>query len=304
MSTNARSPRVLLAGASGYIGSALSQLLTGQGYQVTTLVRKATSAANQVQWDPAAQQVDGQAIEEADVVINLGGVSIAGGWWTAKRKQQILQSRLDVTSTLANAIAAASSKPSLFISTSAVGYYGDRPGETLDESSAPGDMFLSEVCTQWEAAADPARDAGVRVAHPRFGVVFSGDGGMLPLISTPFKLALGASLGGDQHMAWIDLHDLLRILTFTIENEALAGPINTVAPEPTTNKQFTMALADALNRPAFMRVPKAIVGTAGGQLARELLLADQKVVPNVLLEQGFDFERPTIASSMDAAFAK
>lgn len=304
MSSNPSSPSVLLAGASGYIGSALSKLLAVQGYHVTTLVRSAPAAANQVQWNPAAHHVDEQVVEDADIVINLGGVSIAGGWWTAKRKQQILQSRLDVTGTLANAIAAADDKPSLFISTSAVGYYGDRPGETLDESSAPGDMFLSDVCTQWESAADPARDAGVRVAHPRFGVVFSGNGGMLPLISTPFKLALGANLGGDQHMAWIDLHDLLRILTFTIENESLSGPINTVAPDPTTNKQFTSALADALNRPAFMRVPKAIVGTAGGQLARELLLADQNVVPSVLLDHGFVFERPTIESSMDAAFAK
>lgn len=304
MMTTSHTPSqtVLISGGTGFIGSALTKSLGSRGFRVKQLVRSVPKSDDQVQWNPAAGQVDPQAIDEADIIVNLAGASIAGGWWTENRKKQILQSRLDVTSTMARAIVESSNKPSLLISTSAVGYYGDRPGETLDESSDPGNLFLSDVCVQWEHAADPVREAGVRVVHPRFGVVLSGSGGMLPLISKPFKFALGGKIGGDQHMAWIDLHDLLGIFDHIIDHDEIEGPLNAVAPEATTNADFTDAMGDALNRPTVIPVPKVIAGLAGGQLARELLLPDQRVVPKVLRDSDFGFRFPSIQQSLDHAF--
>lgn len=293
---------ILIAGGSGFVGSALTESLGSQGYLVKHLTRSTPRSDRDVQWNPASGEIDRQSVEDADIVINLAGASIAGGWWTEKRKQMILKSRVDSTSTLAEAIASAERKPERFISGSAVGYYGDRPGELLDESSTAGEMFLSEVCQQWEHEAVPAREAGVRVVHPRFGVVLSGSGGMLPLISLPFKFALGGKIGGDQHMAWIDLHDLVRIFHHIIENDDIAGPINAVAPQSTTNAEFTNAMGEALNRPTVIPVPRAIAAFAGGQLARELLLPDQNVKPKVLQDSSFEFERPTISDSLQAAF--
>lgn len=295
---------VLIAGGSGFVGTALTQELKTRNYNVFQLVRSTPENLNQIQWNPAEGEIDSAAIESADIVVNLAGASIAGGWWTENRKKLILQSRLDVTHTLSRAIHSASKKPQVFVSTSAVGFYGDRPDEVLDESSSAGDDFLSSVCLQWEAAADLAREAGVRVVHPRLGVVMSGTGGMLPLISIPFKFGVGGRIGGDQHMAWIDLHDLVRVLMFVIENDQITGPVNAVAPESTTNADFTAAMGKALHRPTIIPIPKAVAGVVGGELARELLLADQNVTPVVLRDAGFKFERPTIASSLNYAFPK
>ena len=301
-SSHATKPNVLISGGTGFVGSALTDSLETQGYRVKHLTRSTPKSDRGIQWDPAHGDIDQQGIDNADIIINLAGASIAGGWWTEKRKQVILDSRIDSTTTLANAISRAQNKPSLFISTSAVGYYGDRPGEVLDESSGTGNMFMSQVCAQWEQAADPAREAGVRVVHPRFGVVMSGSGGMLPLIRLPFKFGLGGKIGGDQHMAWIALHDLIRVVDFIIENDHLHGPINAAAPESTTNAEFTNAMGSALNRPTIIPVPRAAAAFVGGQLARELLLPDQNVKPAVLKEAGFVFERPTIEGTLQAAF--
>lgn len=301
-SHNENSTNILMSGGTGFVGSALTVSLEAQGFAVKHLTRSTPENPKQIQWNPSGGEIDQQSVDEADIVINLAGASIAGGWWTEKRKNAILQSRIDATSTLARAIARSTSKPDLFISTSAVGFYGDRKGEVLDESSGSGDMFLSEVCLRWEKEADPARESGVRVVHPRFGVVLSGEGGMLPLMSLPFRFALGGKVGGDQHMAWIDVHDLVRVFDFIIKRDQMSGPVNAVAPEPTTNAKFTQAMEDALRRPAVIPVPKALASIVGGQLARELLLPDQNVKPKVLLESGFHFERPTIDSSLQAAF--
>lgn len=303
MSTRQSNSRnILISGGTGFIGGALTKSLEAQGFEVKHLTRSEPSGPRQIQWNPSEGKIDQESVENADTVINLGGASIAGGWWTEKRKQAIMQSRIDSTSTIAKAIARAENKPALFISASAVGYYGDRPGEELDETDGSGSMFLSHVCERWESEADPVRDVGVRVVHPRFGVVLDGSGGMLPLISIPFKFAIGGKIGGDQHMAWIDLHDLVRIFHFIIENEQIEGAVNAVAPQSTTNAEFTKAMGQALNRPAVIPVPKGIAAFAGGQLARELLLPDQNVKPTVLNEAGFAFERPTIESSLKAAF--
>ncbi len=299
-----RNQHVLMSGGTGFIGTALTESLESHGYSVTQLTRSSPKNDREAQWNPSSGEIDQQHVDSADIVINLAGSSIAGGWWTEKRKQGLLRSRVDATSTLAKAIAQSTSKPDVFISGSAVGYYGDRPGEVLDESSSSGEMFLSEVCRQWEKEADPAREAGVRVVHPRLGVVLSGSGGMLPLISLPFKFALGGRIGGDQHMAWIDLEDLISIFHYLIENEQLTGPVNAVAPESTTNAEFTKAMGNALNRPTVIPVPGAIARVAGGQLAQELLLPDQNVKPKVLHGSGFEFARPSIKDSLNAAFKK
>lgn len=302
MSTSTHATTVLIAGGTGFIGTALSASLRSRGYEVITLVRSAPRGADQRQWDPARRQIDRDLVEQVDVVINLAGASIAGGWWTAKRKNLILQSRLDSTSTLAAAIAAAERKPAVFVSGSAVGYYGDRADMTLTEASSKGEMYLSDVCDQWEHAADPARESGVRVVHPRLGVVLNGKGGMLPLIAIPFKVGVGGKIGGNQYMAWVDLDDLVNAFHHIIDHEEFAGPVNVVAPESTTNAQFTKAMGKALHRPTIIPVPKAAASLAGGQLADELLLPDQHVVPQKLLESGFVFDFPDIESALGHAF--
>lgn len=302
MNTTTELRNVLIAGGTGFIGGAITKSLQSQGFQVKHLSRSTAASGSQIQWNPAERKMPAESMEWADIVINLAGASIAGGWWTEKRKQAILQSRLDATSTLDLAIVEASNKPDLFISASAVGYYGDRPGEVLTESVHAGEQFLSHVCSLWESAADGSREAGVRVVHPRFGVVLDGSGGMLPLMSIPFRFALGGKIGGDQHMAWIDLHDLVRIIDHVVRNESVLGPVNVSAPEPTTNAAFTAALGSALNRPTVLPIPKSIAALAGGQLARELLLPDQNVKPKKLQDSGFDFARPRIQQALDHAF--
>lgn len=284
------------------MGSALTTSLDQQGFDVKQLVRGEPGSTQQIRWNPQDSEIPIAAIEEADIVINLAGASIAGGWWTQKRKRQIMESRVQSTTTLAKAMSSATNKPSLFISASAVGYYGDRPGEVLDESADRGEMFLSHVCEAWERSANAAKDAGVRVVHPRFGVVLSGQGGMLPLISLPFKLFLGGKIGGNQHMAWIDLQDLVRIFDHIIATENLQGPVNAVAPESPTNAEFTNAMAQAIGRPAVIPVPTKVAGIVGGQLAKELLLPDQNVTPRVLQQSGFEFEYPNIQASLNNAF--
>lgn len=304
MNAPGNSPIVLIAGGTGFVGTALARSLTSGGYSVVKLVRSTPNAPDQRQWDPARREIDQTLVEQADIIINLAGASIAGGWWTANRKDLILKSRVDSTSTLADAIEVSGRKPSLFVSGSAVGYYGDRPGTPLFETSAKGDMYLSDVCDQWEHAADPARESGVRVVHPRLGVVFGGTGGILPIIAMPFKFGVGGRIGGDQHMAWVDLDDLVRAFHHIIDHETLSGPVNIVAPVATTNAEFTKAMGSALHRPTIFPIPKGVASLAGGQLADELLLADQHVVPQTLLDSGFSFEFPDIDQSLAHVFAK
>jgi uncharacterized protein (TIGR01777 family) len=295
---------VLVAGGSGLVGAALIAQLREYGFTVTQLVRSAPASSDQVQWSPETGQVPDAAIANSDVVINLSGASIAGGWWTGKRKHLIRQSRIDATSTLAEAMARSTTKPRVLISASGVGYYGDQPGVVLDERAHRGKGFLPGVVEDWERAADPARDAGVRVASLRFGVVLSGNGGMLDVIKIPFKLGLGGRIGGNQYMSWIDLYDLVRIFLFVIEHPEIEGPVNAVSPEPVTNEQFTEALGAALNRATVIPVPASIARRLGGGLVEELLLADQHAVPAVLENAGFVFEQASIDVSLEHAFRK
>ncbi|MCA9832376.1 MAG: TIGR01777 family oxidoreductase [Thermomicrobiales bacterium] len=300
---NTSPSHVLIAGATGFVGTALTASLRAEGHIVTELVRSQQRNEHQRIWQPAEHRIEPALIDSADTVINLAGASIAGGWWTEKRKHLILQSRLDCTSTLADTMAASATPPSLFISTSAVGYYGSRPGEVITEDTSVGDDFLADVCRRWEAAANPARDIGVRVVHPRFGLVLAGSGGMLPVIKKPFQFGIGGKIGGDQYMSWIDLDDLVRAMQLIMSDAGILGPVNFVAPNPVTNAEFTRAMGTALHRPTVIPVPRVIASSLGGELVQQLLLADQRVLPQRLLDSGFQFTHPTIDETLAAAFA-
>src|ERR1051326_8534843 len=289
--------RVLITGASGLIGSALRGALRREGHEAVALVRRPVRGAAEVQWNPAA--VDAAPFEGADAVVHLAGENIAGGRWTAERKQKILDSRKDGTRNLAQSIAAAGRKPEVLVSASAVGIYGNRGDEVLTESSASGDGFLAGVSRAWEEALAAARAAGVRVVSPRIGVVLDGKGGALPKMALPFKFGAGGRVGsGKQWMSWITLDDLVRLLIFAMTTDALRGPMNAVAPQSVTNREFTRALARVLHRPAIFPAPAFALRLAMGQMADELLLASQRVEPKVAMEAGFRFQYPQIESAL------
>jgi uncharacterized protein (TIGR01777 family) len=279
------------------IGSALSAALRRDAHEAIALVRRPPANGSEVQWNPAA--VDAKPFEGAAAVVHLAGENIAAGRWTADRKNQILNSRLDGTRNLAQSIAAATSGPKILVSASAVGFYGDRGDEVLTEASAPGTGFLAEVALGWEASTKPATRAGVRVVLPRIGVVLDGKGGALPKMALPFKFGAGGRVGsGKQWMSWIALDDLVRLLIFTITNDALRGPINAVAPQSVTNADFTRALARVLHRPALFPAPAFALRLALGQMADELLLASQRVEPKLAMDAGFRYQYPQVESAL------
>lgn len=297
--------RIAVTGASGLVGNRLVKRLEGRGDIVHRLVRQEPKHENEIHWSPSGGTIDRAALEGVDAVVHLAGASIAGGLWTEKRKRLIRSSRVDGTALLSQALASLESPPQVLVSTSAVGYYGDAGDRELEESSPSGDDFLAEVVRAWEAAAQPAAKAGIRVVHPRFGLVLDGEGGILPLMSIPFKLGVGGKIGsGSQYMSWIMLDDLVDVLLESIDNESLAGPVNTVAPEPVTNAEFTKAMGRALHRPTFMAVPGFAAKAVGGELVESLILVSQRVVPEVLEDSGFRYRYPTIDSALHAAFQR
>ncbi len=291
--------RVAITGASGLVGQRLSAFLRAGGHEVFPLVRGRADGSNEIHWDPATGEIDAAKLEGMDAVVHLAGASIAGGLWTSKRKAAIRDSRIDGTHLLATALAGLENPPAVLVSTSAVGYYGSRGDEVLDEDSASGEGFLAEVVRGWESAARPAASAGIRVVHPRFGVVLAGEGGMLPLISLPFRFGAGGPLGtGKQYFSWIAIDDLVGVLFESIVNTDLSGPVNAVAPQETTNAQFTDTLAYVLHRPAFFRVPAGPMRLVAGQLAEEVILASQRVVPARLDAVRFQFAWPTLEQAL------
>lgn len=303
--TTSRPRRVGITGASGLVGTRLATWLEERGDEVFRLVRSEPSAPNEIHWSPSGGTIDRKALEGMDAVVHLAGVSIASGLWTEKRKRAIRDSRVEGTALLAEALASLENPPKVFVSTSAVGYYGDGGTEVLTESSPSGDDFLAEVCRAWEAAASPAAEAGIRVVHPRFGLVLDGDGGILPLMSIPFKMGVGGAIGsGDQYMSWIMLDDLIDIIIETIDNEEMSGPVNAVGPNPVTNREFTEAMGKVLRRPTFMKVPAFAAKAVGGQLVEQLVLVSQRAVPQALIDAGFDFRYPTIEKALSAAFKR
>ena len=283
--------KILISGASGLIGTALVPFLTTGGHQVVRLVRGGRKKAGTVQWDPASGGIDRAGLEGFDAVIHLAGENISGGRWTVERKARIHASRVAGTRLLVEALAGLTRPPKTLIAASAIGYYGDRKDDVVDEDSAPGAGFLADVCREWEAATLPAAQRGIRVVNLRLGVVLSGSGGMLPTVLTPFRFGLGGAIGGGaQYMSWVAIDDVLGAILHALATPALSGPVNAVSPTPVTNRAFTETLARVLSRPALLPVPAAAIRLLLGEMGEELLLSSTRVEPQRLTAAGFHFQ--------------
>jgi uncharacterized protein (TIGR01777 family) len=290
---------VAISGATGLIGAALATRLRAGGHSVRRLVRSADAPqAGDITWDPARDVLDVRALEGADAIVHLAGAPIARRW-TEARKREIRESRVKGTSLLARTIATMTAKPRVVLSGSAVGYYGDRGDERLDEQSAPGRGFLAEVVTAWEGAAAPIAEAGVRLVLLRTGVVLSPDGGALEKLLLPFKLGAGGPMGGGrQWMSWISIDDHVRAMEHALFADALHGPANLVAPNPVTNATFATTLARVLHRPALVPVPSFALELMFGEMAGATILASQRVAPHALPASGFEFTEPTLEGAL------
>lgn len=287
--------RILVAGASGWIGSKLVRFLEADGHAVVPLSRGGSLPT----WDPAAGKLEAAPIEGFDAVIHLGGESIASGRWTDARKGRIRTSRVDSTRLLATTIAGLASRPKILIVASATGFYGDRGAAELDESSLPGQGFLPDVCRDWEAAAEPARRAGIRTVHTRFGIVLGDDGGALARMLTPFKLCVGGRIGpGTQYWSWIAIDDVLGGVLHVLKTGSLAGPVNFTAPEPPTNLEFTKTLGRVLRRPTIFPMPAFAARLLMGEMADALLLASARVNPTQLLKSRFEYRCPRLEEAL------
>ena len=286
--------RIAITGASGLIGSALVGYLKSQGHTVQRLVRRPALSSEEITWDPIAGTVDMDALAGVDAVIHLAGAGVSDKRWTKKYKSEILNSRLLGTTTIAKAVAIV--KPQVFISASAIGWYGESGNRSVVESDRAGDDFLAAVCREWEAAADLAGD--VRTIKLRTGLVLDPTGGALGKMLPLFRFGLGGKLGnGKQWWSWITLHDQIRAIAFLLENN-ISGPVNMTSPNPVTNSEFTAGLARAMHRPALFPVPAIALKIALGGFSCEVL-GSKKVLPNALTEAGFNFEYPHISSALD-----
>jgi len=283
--------RVLMTGATGLIGGRMARGLAADGYGVIALVRREARAGHsEVRWDPQRGELEANALEGCDVVIHLAGENIAAGRWTPQRKRVILHSRMEGTSLLCRTLASLTRRPRVLVSASAVGYYGDCGAAAVDENSPPGKGFLAEVARQWEAATEPARQAGIRVVNLRIGMVLSAAGGALAKMLGPFRAGLGGVIGnGWQYISWIAMDDLLAAVRFVIATEDLTGPVNAVSPGAVTNREFVTTLGRVLGRPTKVPLPAIAVRMMFGEMGRSLLLEGARVRPTRLLEHGFAF---------------
>jgi hypothetical protein len=296
---------VLVAGASGFIGSALVPFLTAQGFRVMKLAR-ATSRpeVGEPTWNPDQGEINLALAERIDAVVHLAGESIAGRW-TAARKARIHASRVNGTRLLSAALARLPTPPQVLISASATGYYGDRSDEILSEQSAPGEGFLAEVCRAWEEATAPAAEVGVRVVHLRLGLVLSSQGGALGKMLPAFRLGLGGKIGsGQQFWSWIAIEDVLAAVQHALVGPPLSGAMNAVAPSPMTNAEFARTLARVLRRPAVFPMPALAARLLLGEMAEATLLASARVEPRRLLETGFAFRFPGLEPALRHALSK
>lgn len=293
--------KIAITGSTGLVGSALSSALITAGHDVVRLVRRSPAGADEVRWDIEAGTIDEGALEDVGAIVHLAGESI-GQRWSAGVKQRVLGSRVDGTRLIAEAAASLPGNPVL-VCASATGFYGDRGDEEVDESAARGDGFLADVVEQWEAAADPARAAGVRTVHLRQGIVLSRGGGALQRLLLPFKLGAGGKIGsGRQWWSWASLDDTVAAYLFALEHP-LEGAVNVSAPGATTNLDFTKALGRALHRPTILPLPAFAVKALFGQMGKEMLLEGQRVVPTKIVGAGFAFNQPDIDSGLASALA-
>jgi uncharacterized protein (TIGR01777 family) len=292
--------RILVSGSSGLVGSALLRVLSRAGYSVARLARPGRlPVKGDVVWDPAKGVIDRAFLEGLDAVVHLAGENIASGRWTPKRKQRIRESRVKTTRLLAEALAGLDRPPRVLVAASATGIYGDRGDEVLTEQSAAGTGFLAEVCRDWEAACEPATQRGIRVVNLRFGMVLSAAGGALALMLPAFRLGLGGPLGrGKQYQSWITLEDVLGVVQRAVTDERLRGPVNTVAPEAATNREFSKKLGRALGRPAVLAVPGFVLRLTFGEIADDVLLASARVSPARLQASGYRFLYPKLEAAL------
>jgi uncharacterized protein (TIGR01777 family) len=297
------SMRILMAGASGFLGTRLAERLRAHGHDVTRLVRRPAESADEVSWQPSAGQLDPAPVAAADVVINLAGVGVGDKRWTPGYKSQIRSSRVDSSGTIARTIKnlPAQDRPKALLNSSAVGWYGDTGDREVTEEAPAGTGFLADVCRVWEAAARPAEDAGVRVALLRTGLPLDEHGGLLKPQMLPFRLGVGARLGnGRQWVPWIAMEDWLDAAVFVMETADIAGPVNMVGPAPVTNAEFTDVFGRVLHRPTVLQIPGLALHIALGEFAGEATRS-QRVLPGVLSRAGFTFTHSTLESALRAA---
>ncbi len=292
------SMKILISGSSGLVGSQLAAFLSTGGHRVLRLVRREPQS-DEIRWDPAAGELDAASLEDLDAVIHLAGENIAQRRWTSAQRQRIRDSRVASTHLLSQTLARLQRPPQTLINASAIGYYGNRGDQVLDEDAPAGNGFLADVCRQWEAATDPAQNAGVRVVKLRIGVVLTPSGGALKQMLLPFRTGCGGRVGsGKQFWSWISIDDLLGIVHHALMTEGLCGPVNAVAPHPVTNAEFTKTLGHVLHRPTLLPLPRFAARIALGQMADDLLLSSSRVVPQKLSDANYDFRHPTLERAL------
>ena len=293
--------RILVTGATGLIGRSLCRSLADDRHNIITLSRLAGKSGQGFethQWDPQTGPPPEAALKGVDAVINLAGEPLDAKRWSDEQKRVIRDSRVVTTRNLVAGLRPMAARPSVLVSASAVGYYGDRGDEQLEETSPPGRGFMCDVCREWEQEAERAKESGIRVVQARTGVVLSREGGALPKMLTPFKLGLGGRLGdGKQWFPWIHIDDIVGIFRHAIFTSSLAGPVNGAAPEAVTNSEFTRELARAVHRPAFMPVPATALRVLMGEMS-DVLLAGQRTVPAAALSSGYEFRHPLLARTL------
>ncbi|WP_027659092.1 TIGR01777 family oxidoreductase [Salinispora fenicalii] len=297
--------RILMAGASGFLGTRLTDRLTADGHHVTRLVRRPPRGADERQWNPTAAQLDPAVVAEADAVVNLAGAGVGDRRWNDEYRRVIRSSRVDTTTTLAITIAGlrTADRPKVLVNSSAVGWYGNTGDRAVDEEAAAGEGFLADVCRVWEAATRPAEDAGVRVVRLRTGLPLHRDGGLLKPMLLPFRLGIAGRLGnGRQWLPWIALVDWVDAAALAIGQADLTGPVNAVGPAPVTNAEFTRELARQLHRPAVIPIPALALKVALGGFAQEALTS-ARVLPGALTRAGFTYRHPDLASALHAGLA-
>ena len=290
--------KVAIAGASGLVGSALIPKLEDESIEVTRLVRESPKPG-EIEWHPNQDTIKPDRLKGFDAIINLAGENIAEGRWTDEKKRKIHDSRVHGTHLLSEAMAKVDPKPQVFLCASATGIYGDRGDEILSEQGESGGGFLAGVCREWEQATEPASKAGVRVVNLRFGPILAAEGGMMAKMLTPFKMGMGGKIGsGKQYVSWVAIDDVVNAMKLALKDESIRGPLNIVAPNPVTNEVLTKTLGHVLNRPTALAMPAFAARLAFGEMADEMLLVSQRVVPKKLTEARFEFRFPDLESAL------
>ena len=294
---------VAVTGSHGLVGSALVPALVQAGHQPVRVVRTHPVSRDEIGWDPDAGVIDAAGLEGIGGVVHLAGAGIGDKRWTDDRKRLILASRTKGTDLLARTLAGLTRRPSVLVSASAIGYYGDRGDDPVDEQSTPGNDFVAGVCVQWEGATAPASEAGIRVVTTRSGVILGREGGVLPRMLLPFRLGLGGRIAsGRQYMSWVSIDDEVAAILHALTNDGLTGPANLTAPVPVTNVEFTRILGRVLRRPTVLRTPLLPLKVRyGAELIQHLLVEGQRVLPKRLQETGYQFVHPTLEEALRAA---